>query len=107
MAQDDKWHITVVSEFSGKIWSSLSQRSNSTEIFHKFFEIPKPVFLQFELTSIPWGENSSPLVATLQSMVKSILNQNEMSSPSANEHRKLSVEQRIDQMKIQLDDKTK
>ena len=66
-----------------------------------------PVFLQFELTSIPWGENSSPLVATLQSMVKSILNQNEMSDPSANEHRKLSVEQRIDQMKIQLDDKTK
>ena len=30
-----------------------------------------------------------------------------MSGPSANEHRKLSVEQRIDQMKIQLDDKTK
>ena len=40
-------------------------------------------------------------------MVKSILNQNEMTGPSANEHRKLSVEQRIDQMKIQLDDKTK
>ena len=40
-------------------------------------------------------------------MVKSILDQNEMKDPSANEHRKLSVEQRIDQMKIQLDDKTK
>ena len=76
-------------------------------VIQKRYEIPKPVFLQFELTSIPWGENSSPLVATLQSMVKSILNQNEMSGPSANEHRKLSVEQRIDQMKIQLDDKTK
>ena len=36
MAQDNKWHITVVSEFSGKIWSSLSQRSiiQKTEIFH-------------------------------------------------------------------------
>ena len=65
------------------------------------------LLLQFELTSIPWGENSTPLVATLQSMVKSILDQNEMKDPSANEHRKLSVEQRIDQMKVKLDGKTK
>ena len=44
---------------------------------------------------------------TLQSMVRSILTRNEMSGPSAQKYRSLTVEQRVDQMKTQIDNGTK
>ena len=75
---------------------------------HSFRLIFSLIFVfQFDFTSTPWGEDSSPLVETLQSMVKSILTQNEMSGPSAQKHRSLTVEQRVDQMKTQIDNSTK
>ena len=86
----------------------MSQRSNAAFFsekkknhFHGFF------FLQFELTSTPWEEDCTPLIETLQSMVSSILRQNQMKDPSAQKHRQLTLEQRIDKMKTQLDEKTK
>ena len=57
--------------------------------------------------STPWEEDCTPLIETLQSMVSSILRQNQMKDPSAQKHRQLTLEQRIDKMKTQLDEKTK
>ena len=59
------------------------------------------------MTSTPWEEDCTPLIETLQSMVRSILRQNQMNDPSAQKHRQLTLEQRINKMKTQLDEKTK
>ena len=73
---------------------------NLTVIFLNF------VF-QFDYTSQPWGEDSSPLVDTLQSMVCTMKLKTEMTGPTAGAFKSLSLDDRLSKLTRPLDDRTK
>jgi hypothetical protein len=62
---------------------------------------------QFDLTSQPWGEDSSPLVETLQSMVRTMKLKTEMTGPTAGAFKSLSLDERLSKLTRPLDDRTK
>ena len=62
---------------------------------------------QFDLTSQPWGEDSSPLVETLQSMVHNMKLKTEMTGPTAGAFKSLSLDERLSKLTRPLDDRTK
>ena len=65
------------------------------------------VILKFDLTSRPWGEDRTPLIETLQAMVRTIELKTEMKGPTAEAFRALSLDERISKVKRPLDDRTK
>ena len=63
--------------------------------------------IQFDFTSQPWGEDSSPLVETLQSMVRTMKLKTEMTGPTAGAFKSLSLDDRLSKLTRPLDDRTK
>ncbi len=60
---------------------------------------------EFDMTSHPWEEDSTPLVETLQSMVLSMQTQTQMAGPSALAFRSLSLDERLAKLSTPLDGK--
>ena len=80
-----------------------SQKTYLLEFDSIFFKFS----IQFDFTSQPWGEDSSPLVETLQSMVRTMKLKTEMTGPTAGAFKSLSLDDRLSKLTRPLDDRTK
>ena len=73
----------------------------------RYFKIILCLLFQFDFTSHPWGEDCSPLVETLRSMVLTMKMKTEMKGPSSGVFKSLSLDDRISKLTRPLDDNTR